>query len=238
MVNKWMNIIQTLRPKGRCYLCNALAEQAGRLCNRCHARLQYINNPCMQCGEPMPSTGLSSTRCGRCLATPPAYDLCEAPLQYTGIAKKLHHEFKFHQQLAAGKILAGILCDYLAERRHQLPQALVPIPLHARRMRQRGFDQSLELSRQLGRQLGIEILDNQLCRTIETAPQSGLNRKERRKNLSHAFAANNARPGLKHIALIDDVMTTGCTFNAASLVMRQSGIATIEVWAVCRSVMQ
>ncbi|WP_167367341.1 ComF family protein [Solemya elarraichensis gill symbiont] len=166
--------------------------------------------------------------------SPPAFDHCIAPLHYSDPLRQLHLNFKFHQDLAAGNLLANLLCDSLCQRR-ELPQLLVPIPLHAERMRQRGFDQALEIAKVLARRLQIPLQTGLLVRNNSTQPQSGLSRTQRHKNLCNAFTLTQPMCE-QHVALVDDIMTTGSTFDAAAQLFKKAGIETVEAWAVGRSV--
>ncbi|HEY5791083.1 MAG TPA: ComF family protein, partial [Gammaproteobacteria bacterium] len=141
---------------------------------------------------------------------------------------------KFHGQLAGARLLGGLLAEQLAGDPGPWPQALLPVPLHPRRLRQRGFNQALELARPLARELGLALLPDACVRRRDTAAQSGLERAARRRNVRGAFAL--PRPlGLHHVALVDDVMTTGQTLEALARVLREDGVEQVEVWCVARA---
>jgi ComF family protein len=148
--------------------------------------------------------------------------------------RSLHHRFKFHRDLTAGRALAQLMAAHLRQRPDKLPEVLIPIPLHPKRMRQRGFDQAHELSKDLGRLLQLPYLPTALERIVHTQAQSTLSRTARQRNLRHAFRLH-APLDYQHIALVDDVMTTGATFTAVATLCRQAGVQQIEVWAVSRT---
>ena len=114
------------------------------------------------------------------------------------------------------------------------PHALVPLPLHQVRLRRRGFDQTLEFARPLARILGIPLRDDLLVRVRDTAPQSRLDAPARRRNLRGAFAVRTDGPLPAHVALVDDVMTTGTTLHAAAEALRRAGVARVEAWVCAR----
>jgi ComF family protein len=110
--------------------------------------------------------------------------------------------------------------------------ALVPVPLHARRLRQRGHDQALGLARDWGRALGVPVIANALRRERDTQPQTELDGEARRRNLEGAFGMRGAAP--VHVALVDDVLTTGSTLAAAVAALRAGGVRRIDAWVLAR----
>jgi ComF family protein len=143
---------------------------------------------------------------------------------------RLLRRFKFHGDLASGRLLAELMLRRL--RAADRPQALVPIPLHLSRLRSRGYDQALELARPLARGLGLDLEANLLVRQRATRAQSELSAATRRDNVRGAFFA--ARTGLVHVALLDDVLTTGATLQAAARALHQAGIARVDAWVCAR----
>src|SRR5690606_6443743 len=145
---------------------------------------------------------------------------------------RLLPRFKFHRDLAAGRALA----EAMAERFAPLPRpdALVAVPLHRARLRQRGYDQALELAKPLSRALGIPLPRDVLQRMRTTAPQSRLDATARRRNLRGAFVVAPGMPLPAHVALVDDVMTTGATLHAAAKALRRAGVARVDAWVCAR----
>jgi ComF family protein len=137
--------------------------------------------------------------------------------------------FKFNEQLGAGRLLAQLALPAFA---HSRPQALIPIPLHRKRLRQRGFNQALELARFWGSQRVIPVCPMALFRQRETAVQSSLNALERAENVRAAFVANAMVP--QHVALVDDVFTTGATCMAAAEALYAAGAQRVDVWCLAR----
>lgn len=191
-----------------------------------------IDSLCLRCGLPLPATARA---CGRCVRRPPAFERSWPAFAYAGVLERLVHRFKFHRDLAAGRVLASLAARRLAAMGAHRPQALVPVPLHWRRQLWRGFNQSRMLADDLSRQLGGIPLAPLLSRSRATPAQSGLPAASRGANVRGAFRAR--RPGcrLRHVAVVDDVMTTGTTLDACARALRQAGVARVDVWVVARA---
>ena len=239
MVYKW--IINNLsRFFGRyCQLCGQLTDPATNIpfCSACLHDLPRLQHSCHQCGCHI-NAGTEHTldtsplRCGPCLTQPPSFDRVIAAFAYADPIRQLMARFKYQRQLATGDVIAQVL-------RSRLPvpaqvEAIIPVPLHPRRLRQRGFNQALELSRPLARALDLPLLPHSVIRQKNTPPQSSLTRKQRRQNLKQAFSLKQAIP-YASIAIVDDVMTTGSTVEALSTLLKQHGVEYIEVWCVARA---
>ena len=154
-----------------------------------------------------------------------------AAFRYDAASAPLLTRYKFHEDLAAGRALAALALPTF--RGVPKPQALVPIPLHRRRLRQRGHDQALGLARDWGRALRLPVLVEALRRERDTRPQTELDARDRARNLEAAF---HARPGLpSHVALVDDVLTTGSTAAAAVRALRAAGVARVDVWVAAQA---
>jgi ComF family protein len=171
------------------------------------------------------------------LAPPAAFDAALAPFAYDWPVDALIRDFKYHGRLAHGRVLGTLLADAAGAALsggEPVPQALVPVPLHPRRERERGYNQAWELARVLGRELGIPVVANLVLRTRETPPQASLDAAARRTNLVGAFALRRA-PGVERIALVDDVLTTGATLGELARVLRAAGAGRVTAWTVARA---
>ncbi|MFM6988067.1 MAG: ComF family protein [Arenimonas sp.] len=196
--------------------------------------IQWFPNPCRLCGE---EAGPATAFCGECLAgfpePPPVLALASgtvhAAFLYEAPVDGLIQNFKFREDLGAGRHLARLALPVLAAG---TPQALLPIPLHVSRLRQRGFNQSLELARCWSRGTGIPVFGRALVRARATAVQSGLKGAERAANVQGAFRAVGLLPA--HVALVDDVYTTGATCAAAAEVLLAAGVRRVDVWCLAR----
>lgn len=233
MVYNWLKTIQALAYPATCVLCGAPGREGRDLCRGCQDSLPHNRHACRLCALPLPATAPAGSLCGQCQQRPPRFDRCLAALRYEHPLDHLVSGLKFRDKLVYGRLLSGLLGDFLEQRGHELPQLLIPVPLHPSRQRERGFNQALELARPLARRFGIPVDIRALSRDRATAPQSGLDKKERRRNIRGAF---RLREGLaaRHIAIVDDVVTTGNTVDELAGVLRRGGAARVEVWAVTR----
>ncbi len=170
--------------------------------------------------------------CGSCLKQPPPYERCIAPLRYCHPVDHLLTRLKFHEKLAIARLLGELMAEWLEP--DEPPDLLIPVPLHPGRLRERGYNQALELARPIGKRLGIPVDLRHCRRTVPTAPQSGLDAKRRRANLRNAFSVANALKG-KDVAIVDDVVTTGHTVAELARTLRKAGVGRIEVWACARA---
>lgn len=227
-VDGWWRRLQRCVLPERCLVCAEPGVAGLDLCPACRDALPWNASACQACALPLPALD-AAQRCGACQRQPPPLALVASACVYAAPVDGLLRRFKFHQDLAAGRLLAALLqarCTGLPR-----PQALLPVPLHRARLRQRGYDQALELARPLARALGLPLCDG-LQRVRATAPQSELDARARRRNLRHAFAVRAPLPA--HVALIDDVMTTGATLHAAARALRRAGVARVDAWVVAR----
>ena len=220
---------------GRCLACTEPGQPGYDLCAACFASLPWNRHACARCAIPLPAAADDAgvaAHCGECLRKPPPLRAACAAFIYAAPLDRLLPRFKFHQDLSAGRLLAQLMVQSLAEA--ERPQALLPIPLHRARLRQRGYDQALELARPLARALRIPLLPDVLVRTRATAQQSRLDAAQRRRNLRNAFvvAARTTLPA--HVALVDDVLTTGATVHAAAQALRRAGVARVDAWVCAR----
>ncbi len=211
----------------RCALCGERVPDGGGLCAGCRADMPRAAAGCECCGTPLPVAG----RCGRCLVKPPVFDAVHSLYLYEQPVIHLIHALKFDAKLHLARTLGGLLADHIATLPGARPEKLLPVPLHPRRLRERGYNQALELARPLAKQLGIAV-DFTSCKKIRyVAPQATLSADQRRKNIRGAFSVNGAI-NARHVAIVDDVMTTGATAAELARTLKKAGIARVDVW-VC-----
>ena len=216
-----------------CRLCGTRLSAQPDLCADCMRDLPRLQHGCGQCGRSLSGTS-NARHCGRCQRQPPHYDQTTALCHYQPPVDYLLKRLKFSSDLGLGPLLAGLLADKLRQRDHPMPELLLPVPLHPRRLRQRGFNQAIELARPLGKLLGIP-LDRTLCRrTRHTEAQSLLSTTARRLNMRHAFTVTG-KPAAAHVAIIDDVMTTGHTVGELARMLKRAGVIKVEVWVIARA---
>ncbi|MEO8002209.1 MAG: ComF family protein [Arenimonas sp.] len=196
-----------------CLLCDQPGMGDIDLCDVCWRELPRNRVACPRCALPLSAPAIA---CAFCIKQEPPFQATVAPLQYHAPLSTLIPRLKFHQDLAAGRLLAELFCRNTLDC--EIPDALVPVPLHSARLRKRGFDQALELAKMIAKQKSIPLRTDLLSRSRNTAAQSYLDAKQRRHNLSNAFVVNSrSMPG--HIALVDDVMTTGATVRECAKVL-------------------
>ncbi|HST44196.1 MAG TPA: ComF family protein [Luteimonas sp.] len=224
--------------RARCLVCGETAGRAHALCAACADALPWNGPACTTCAWPLPVPRPEQPpplRCGPCLRQAPPLQAAHAAFVYAFPIDRLLPRFKFHHDLAVGRLLAGAMVAVFAPLPR--PDAIVPVPLHLSRLRSRGYDQALELARPVARCLGVPVHDRLLRRARQTAPQSRLDAASRVGNLRGAFAvrtpAGTAVP--THVALVDDVMTTGATLHAAARALRAAGVARVDAWVCARA---
>jgi ComF family protein len=159
-----------------------------------------------------------------------------SPLIYEFPVRQLVQQFKFRRNLAAGRALSELFTGHLSNTSTEFPNGLVPVPLHGTRLFSRGFNQAFEIARHLHGKFQIPLVDYNLRRTRRTRAQAGLEADERRKNLQGAFSWHGDELSGRHIALVDDVMTTGATVKACARVLKKAGARRVDIWVLARAV--
>ncbi len=228
MQAKWL--LDQLLPR-HCVLCGLFAGHEN-LCPPCSAELPNHPSACALCGLPLPAQ--PDKVCGACLKKPPPWDGTVAGLKYEFPVDQLVCRFKYKRNLACGQALGGALLQAIVNRGGPLPQAIVPVPLHRSRLFTRTFNQAHMLAQQLSRHLQIPVEHALLRRTRRTRAQSGLDSSQRRKNVRGAFVCH--RHGLKHVAIVDDVMTTGRTLEECTRSLKRAGAESVTAWVAARAV--
>lgn len=213
----------------RCEACGAVDAEHG-LCRRCVQELPWNRSCCPRCAQPL----TVSTLCRRCVKRAPAFDSACAAFRHEGAAQQGVVRLKYAARFEQSRRLGGLMAQQLAARPQPLPQLLIPVPLPRWRLYRRGYNQALEIARALARVLAIEV-DAGAARLLRVpADQIGQSAAQRRRNLRGAFVVQRPLQGL-HIALVDDVMTTGATLDALAQAARKAGAARIEAWALARA---
>jgi ComF family protein len=235
-------LIDILYPP-RCHLCGRFLYSAGgalhpkHLCSECRAALAPVTHPlCSVCGNPFPASAGQDHLCENCLRSNPWYDLVRAPYLYSGPLMEALKRFKYksetHLVSTFGPLLASFAGGYIS---HPKGILTIPVPLHRRRLRERGFNQSLLLARAVSEHLGSRLDYLSLVRRKYTAPQTGLSKEKRKRNVKDAFLLVNPG-GVKGgvILLVDDVFTTGHTLNECARTLKRSGARTVICLTLAR----
>lgn len=227
------NALQLLFPC-HCLLCLAPSHHHQELCAACRDELPWLGHCCLRCALPLNSP--DARLCGHCLRRPPRFEHCLSALRYQFPCDQLLVNFKYHRQLASGRLLAQLWLQHCRDPAgSHRPQLLVPIPLHWRRRWTRGYNQSLLLAQHWGDALSLPVC-SALRRGRHTPPQQGLNAAQRRRNLRDAFTLQHPSSiNGRHIAVVDDVLTTGTTANAAAAILLAAGARRVDIWCLART---
>jgi ComF family protein len=211
--------------------CIACGVEGASLCQSCRDSLPRIVNPiCPRCGKPQ----ISGILCPNCVNWKAAIDGIRAPLRFEGVARKAIHQFKYKNLRNLAKPLSLLMRDYLAKNPLQA-DTLVPVPLHPKRLKERGFNQSALLANALGELLGTQVDLGCLVRSRFYIPQAQTSSvDERRTNVADAFLCRDGALSGKKILLIDDVCTSGATLNACATALRAGGALTVWGMALAR----
>ena len=218
-----------------CILCGAAGYDQMDICARCYRGLPWIETACSQCAIPIAAKTGDELLCGQCLQKPPAFDRGISLFSYRDDAIQLIHQLKFNGKLANARLLGCLLATALSAKTIDRPDCIVPVPLFWKRMRQRGFNQSLELARVVGRACDISVNSRSLVRVRDTPSQTGLNKTQRRQNIRGAFELRDAFDA-EHVALLDDVVTTTATVNELARLLKTAGVNRVQVWSIARAV--
>jgi len=211
-----------------CLLCG---EESGRelLCAACIAELPALPESCPRCALPSPAAAV----CGSCLNHPPHFDATLALWRYEFPCDRLVQALKYRARLA----LAGFFARNLASRPIPELDLIVPMPLHPKRLAERGFNQALEIARGVARHLGRPIEPRGVLRVKDTPPQTELPYEERAKNVRGAFLCKLDLSGVS-VAVLDDVMTTGTTLNELARALKRAGATRVENFVIARTVLR
>jgi ComF family protein len=215
-------------------LCAGAGDDDIDLCRGCAADLPRNEPACLVCAEPLAAASSEARTCGACLHDPPAFCRGFVPFRYAYPLDHLVRGLKFRNELACGRVLGQMFARSVLERAEPLPEAIVPVPLARRRYLQRGYNQASELALAIRSVTGVAVKPDVAIRQRETAEQAGLDRKARRRNVTGAFATV-APLRARHVAILDDVVTTGSTVRELAAVLREAGAEQIEVWAIART---
>ena len=204
--------------------CVGCGREGDFICPACLKSLPRINPPlCPRCGQPQ----LNAVICPVCVGWQASIEGIRAPFKFDGVIRRAIHEFKYNNLRAMAALLGQRLGDYLAA--NPLPaEVLVPVPLHRKRLRERGYNQSRLLALELAGLSGLPLVDDCLVRQRYTTPQIRTpDVDERRRNVADAFACRDRRLEDRAVLLIDDVATSGATLDACARTLKESGASSV-----------
>ena len=220
---------QLLSHSPLCLCCGYQKTHKLGFCLGCYHDLPHIKTPCLQCGLPL----TANTPC-TCKAEDWPFAACLSAFEYQFPINKLLFQYKSQARLALCESFAQALTNQVKKQQQVLPQVLMPVPLHTSKLKQRGFNQSLELAKVLSKQLHIPIDYHSLQSSHQTTQQKSLNKQQRLANVQTNYALTQPL-SVTHIALIDDVITTGATTKTLAYLLREHGATHIQAWSIARS---
>ncbi len=221
----------------RCPVCGVITDNIhNSLCPACADEIQpRTGGYCPQCGIMFGTNEDPPTHCAQCRHEPPPWDTLHFYGQYTGRLRDLILSYKFNNGFGRTHLLADMACRAFKGNNARIPDIIIPVPLHTRRLLWRGFNQSKELARILGEKLDRPVLANGLIRTRHTLPQTRLGLAERQVNIKGAFAADSNKVKDMVALVVDDVYTTGSTLNECTRTLKRAGAAGVDILVLARA---
>ena len=213
--------------------CVGCGKEGDFICSSCRRSLPRIMPPlCPRCGRPQ-SSGIL---CPACVSWQAEIDGIRSPFRFEGVMRQAIHQLKYRNLRALAVPLAKLLQDYLTTS-HVPGEALVPVPLHQKRLRQRGYNQSRLLAQELGKLINLPVVDDCLIRLRHAPPQARTSTvEERRSNVADAFTCRNRRLRGKQVLLVDDVSTSGATLDACAAALKTAGASSVWGLALAREI--
>jgi ComF family protein len=219
----------------QCVICHLPSEFSIALCQACILQMPFKFLSCAKCAFPLPIHH-EPRICGDCLNRRWEFDQCWCLFHYEQTVQKLLIGLKFFDQLLNASLFGHLLSEKLVSwyECKPLPEVIIPVPLHPARTRKRGFNQAIEIAKAISQQTAIPI-DSRCCkRTRKTLPQSELDKFSRRNNVKNAFTITTSIT-YQHVAIVDDIFTTGNTVDALAKALRLAGVRQIDVWCIARA---
>lgn len=238
MPNAFIELLAKLSRKllpSQCLQCYSTTIHGSGLCHLCYNELPILQQKCALCAQYLPSN-ITNTLCHACSNNNLPFDQVFVLSPYLPPISTWISRLKFQQQLIYARLFGYLLTEkIIIEWYHNrsLPNLIIPVPLHPQRLRERGFNQALEIARPITKTCHIPIDAISTTRIKSTMAQSGLSGTERKRNIQSAFASSNAYHG-QHIAVLDDVVTTGQTIGEFCQLLKSKGAHTIDVWCCAR----
>ena len=230
-MNPWLNrLFFTIFP-GKCIICKAATHRHLDLCSGCQRSFPYSKHPCWQCGL---ETKGPADICETCRRLPPPYSHCFGLFRYEAPIDILISQFKTGHKLAVGRVLSILLARAYQRSHIMTPQFWIPVPLHRRVLRDRGFNQSMEIAQVLSEFTRVPTLGKALRRINDTRSQKQLGASDRIDNIRDAFSLDIDVRG-KNLAIVDDVVTTGATVAEITRKLKANGAADVQVVCLART---
>ncbi len=238
-----LNLYKWLKKNQSCLLCEGETHhlRGWIFCRGCLADLPWLIDACRQCGIDLAE---NHKKCDDCLNKQPYFDETVALFAYQRPINRMLIQYKYHGHLyylpTFADMLALKIFAHYQKYQRALPEVILAVPLGAARLKQRGFNQSLEIAKQLSHILGIPYKAQAIIRLRDTRMQAGLSLKQREVNLQNAFGLGNNPKACralknKRVALVDDVLTTGATLDALAKLLKEAGAYSVDNWVIART---
>jgi len=226
----------------RCLLCHKTVSTKVEnpnieICAPCLQALPDNTPCCSRCALPLAEEVIGEVMCGRCIKKLPKYDYLHSPFKYQDEIIGLIHQLKFADKISYARTIGELLLLQYAEKikhQHGKPDWIIPVPLHTKRLKQRGYNQSTEIARVLSKNESILIAHDAVERVKATQEQKGLSARQRQSNIKGVFKVIETAQ-CKHILILDDVVTTGATVNELATVLKKSGVEKVGVLSIARA---
>jgi len=230
MFKKLCSVTQYLRLPCVCVICSQYHHQNSTVCKACHALFTPITAACKHCALPLVNGVFDA--CGHCIKKKPYFDFTVASHLYQEPLRSLLHDFKYRGALYLQTFLSDLVISHLPTPQ-MATECLIPVPMHPKRLKERGFNHTVELTKSFSRALNIPYNTDLCYKKNHTPTQAGLSQKERQRNVRDAFTIQKTH--YQHVTLIDDLITTGSTANALARALKKSGVTRIDVWCCARA---
>jgi ComF family protein len=243
-----MELVQKLLSQlfpSRCIICQQTVNSPAvnehiEICPECLSSLPHNTTCCGRCALPLAEEISESVLCGRCIQKSPVFDYAHSLFHYEDDIIKLVHQLKFSEKITYARTIGEMLLLKLQDEilaTNEKPECLLPVPLHKARLRQRGFNQSIEIARVIAKKLEIPMVIDAVVRQRSTDSQTGLNAKLRQKNIKGAFRIEHEF-NYKHVLIIDDVVTTGSTVNELAKLLKRNKVKRVGVLSIARALVK
>lgn len=219
-----------------CILCGGFPEREIDLCEPCEKDLPWLKQACSVCAQSIPSASQTEQICGVCLKKSPPFTKTIALFSYQFPIAEIIAGVKFQRKLVYARLLGKLLAKKLIKEYHgkSWPQCIIPMPLYQTRLRERGFNQAVEIARPIVKEFGLTMDVRRCYRNRATRAQAELPASERHANVKDAFAIKKKIDD-SHVAILDDVVTTGNTVIELSRTLKKSGVEKIDVWCIAKT---
>jgi ComF family protein len=237
-LREWLNTGLGLFYPNVCQFCSIgrATEREGYVCSECWTQVRFIRPPfCERCGLPFQGDLTTKFECANCKELELHFTSARSAVVAKTVVLEAIHRFKYSHALWFENFLADLLIREAAPAlRARNWDALVPVPLHPKKLREREFNQAEILARRLGAATNIPVDAKNLQRVVPTVTQTFLTRDQRAKNMTNAFACPSKSLSGKRVVVVDDVFTTGATTSACAKALSKAGAAEVAVWTVAR----